>query len=169
MIESIVFIVAILSDQLLKYWVRGHMFVPGEKLPLFGSVLGLQYAQNYGGSDQVSFLRGRSLLMNIVRILQVVVVLYLLIAQRKRLATITRVGLVLFLAGLLGNQWDYFTQGFVTDMFYFPFLERSIVFNLADVWIFIGMIIILIRVAFFEGQVLVNDLFGKKGKHPDEQ
>lgn len=166
--EIILFIVTLGGDQLLKYWVRTNMIVPGSTMPLFGSFLGLQYAQNYGTPDQVSFIRGRSTIMNIFRLLQVLVVLYLLVFQRKNIASITRVGLVLFLAGLIGNQLDYITQGFVTDMFYFPQLVRSPVFNLADVWVLSGMIILLIRVAFFEGQTFVNHLFSKKEKSLDE-
>lgn len=163
-LEILLFVITLGADQLLKYWTRMQIVVPGDTRPLLGNLLAFQYAQNFGTPDQVSFIRGRSVFMNIIRVLQVLVVLYLLFFQRKKLAQITRVGLVLFLSGLLGNQIDYFVRNFVTDMFYIPLWSSSPVFNVADVCVLTGMVIILIRVAFFEGQDWMNRVFEKKEK-----
>ena len=167
-IEILLFLVTLGADQLLKYWTRMQIVVPGDTRPLLGNVLAFQYAQNFGTPDQVSFIRGRSVFMNIVRLLQVVFIVYLLVFQRKKLARITRLGLILFLSGLIGNQIDYFVRGFVTDMFYVPFWSRSPIFNVADVCVLVGMAIILVRVAFFEGQEWMNHVFEKKEKKNEE-
>lgn len=169
MIELIVFLLAFGADQALKFWTKSVLLVPGASRPLWGNFLELYYAQNFGTPDQVSFIRGRSTFMNIIRILEVLVILYLLIVKRKKIARITRIGLAIFLAGLIGNQFDYIFFGFVTDMLLIPMWSRSPVFNLADIFVIIGMVILLIRVAFFEGQDLVNKFFEKREKKKDDK
>ena len=164
MIEIIVFILAFAADQLLKLWTKTTLVTPGNGRPFLGEALEFMYAQNFGSPDQVSFIRGRSVFMNVVRVLEVLLILYLLIFQRKKLAKITRIALALFLAGLIGNQFDYIFFGYVTDMLIIPAWSRSPVFNLADVFVLVSMVVLLIRIAFFEGQSFINKLFEKREK-----
>ena len=154
MLEIIIFTLSLAMDQLVKYWsVTQLANMPVQTVPIIGRFLQFRYAENR--ADNVSFIRGRSMVMNIVRILQVVLVLYLLIRHRKKLATITRVALILFLAGLIGNQMNYLFMNYVPDMFTI-WLIPNIVFNVADVFVFVAMIILFVRLAFFEGQDLIN-------------
>lgn len=161
MFEIILFVVLFAIDQLVKYWsVNALAYIP-EGISLFGNYLRLDYAENW--ANNVSFIRGRSSFMNVVRILQLVVVIYLLVKHKHKMAKVTRIGLVLFLAGLIGNQFNYFTMGYVPDMFIL-WLMPNIVFNVADIYVFIAMIILFIRLAFFEGQDLINWIIDKTGK-----
>ena len=98
--------------------------------------------------------------MNVVRILQAVLVIYLLIRHRDKLRPITRVALVLFLAGLAGNQLNYLTMDFVPDMFVLRPIQ-GYVFNLADVFVILSMVILVIRLAFFEGHYFTDWVVGK--------
>lgn len=169
MFEIILFVVFFGADQLFKYWchtvlVNQH----GGILPIIEDYFYLLYAENHG--DNVSFIRGRSMFMNIVRLLQVALILFILIKYRKKLAGITRTALVLFLAGLVGNQFNYFAQGYVVDMFILP-RWSNLVFNIADIFVLISMAILFVRLAFFEGPVVIDclmDKFGKKKTVPPQ-
>ena len=166
MLELIVFALAFGADQLLKVWaVNVLKLYPLGMKPLIAGFLHLQYAENF--ATNVSFIRGRSIVMNLIRVLQVALVLYLLIAQRNKLAKITRCGLALFLAGLIGNQFNYLIMNYVPDMFIVRFLP-GYVFNLADVFVVAAMLILFIRLAFFEGQTFINWLLDSGKKRPAE-
>ena len=168
MLELIVTLAALGLDQLVKYWSVTVLSQTGA-IPVIDGVLTLLYAENNG--QNVSFIRGRSPVMIVIRVLQVALVLYLLIRHRDKLRPITRIALALFLAGMIGNQINYFLFDFVPDMFYMPFLG-NIVFNLADVWALAAMIILFIRLAFFEGRDFINWLdkrfFTKKEEKKNE-
>ena len=162
MMEVIVGILALAADQLLKYWsVAVLSTLPGGSKAVIEGVFYLHYAENYG--DNVSFIRGRSIFMTLIRLAQLALVLYLLLAKRKKLAPVTRGALALFLAGMLGNQLNYLFMNYVPDMFYFPKLG-AIVSNLADVWVMAAMVVLFVRLAFFEGRDLMDWLEKKLTK-----
>jgi len=152
MLEIIITVVALVLDQLVKYWSVTALAQVGQ-ITVIDGVFHLLYAENTG--ENVSFIRGRSTAMTIIRKLQLALVLYILIKHRKKLKPITRIALSLFNAGLVGNQINYFLFDFVPDMFYLPFVG-NIVFNLADIWALFAMIVLFIRLAFFEGRDFVE-------------
>lgn len=159
MLEIIVFLLALGADQLVKFWsMRVLAYLPGQSMDVIPDFFWLTYAENH--ADNVSFLRGRSAIMNVVRVLQAALVIYLLIKHRDKLRPITRIALVLFLAGLAGNQINYLTMDFVPDMFVLRPIS-GYVFNLADVFVIISMAILVIRLAFFEGHYFTDWIIGK--------
>lgn len=168
--DILITILAIGADQAVKYWaVTVLSGMPGGVLPVFQGVFDFVYAENTGAD--VSFLRGRSAVMLIVRIIEIAVALYLLIKKRDKLAKITRFALCLFIAGMIGNQINYLLFDFVPDMLYLPFLN-GVIFNVADIWSFAAMIILFIRLAFYEGRDLVDYLskkLGKKGRETPKE
>ena len=58
-------------------------------------------------------------------------------------------GLVLMLAGTIGNFIDRARQGFVVDMFQLDFINFPI-FNIADLALTIGVALLFIFVIFFD-------------------
>ncbi len=93
--DLVLTLVLIGIDQLTKFWaVNTLAAMPGGVIPVIGGVLNLVYAENTGAD--VSFLRGRSIAMLIVRLFQVALAVYLLIRHREKLAKITRIALCLF-------------------------------------------------------------------------
>lgn len=159
MLETIVFLVALGADQLVKFWsMRVLANIPGQSIEVIPDFFWLTYAENH--ADNVSFLRGRSGIMNVVRVLQAALVIYLLVRHRAKLKPITRIALALFLAGLVGNQVNYIAMDFVPDMFVLRPIS-GYVFNLADVFVILAMVILVIRLAFFEGHDFTNWLVAK--------
>lgn len=167
MLESIVFLVALGADQLVKFWsMRVLANAPGQSIEVIPNFFWLTYAENH--ADNVSFLRGRSGIMNVVRVLQAALVIYLILRHREKLKPITRIALALFLAGLVGNQVNYITMDFVPDMFVLKPIS-GYVFNLADVFVILSMAILVIRLAFFEGNDFINWVMGKFDKKESEE
>ncbi len=155
MLELIVFVLAFGADWLVKHWSMQVLSkMPGASVELIKGVFWLQYAENDG--RDVSWIRDpRNPYMIAFRVFLIALILILLIRYRKKvLKPITRVGLVLFLAGMIGNQVNYLVMGFVPDMF--AIAPIAAIFNVADVLVVISMCILFLRFAFFEGQIFVN-------------
>lgn len=161
MLEFLVFIVGLGLDQLVKLWaVKVLATMPDGIIPIIGGSFIFRYAENHG--DTVSFFRSTHPVMYIFRLLQVILALYILIGLRKKISKWTKAGLAMFLAGLIGNQLNYLFMGYVPDMFYAPKVINGI-FNVADLLVLVAMIILFIRLAFFEGTMLIEWLLNKLG------
>lgn len=164
----------IVADQVIKTWVRGHMYL-GEEIHLLGDRGMLHYTENNGMAFGMEF--GGSfgkLFLTLFRIGAVVAIgwgLVYLIKHKYHRGLIMTVALIF--AGALGNIIDSTFYGIlyhyaplfhgqVVDMFYFPLItghfpgwfpfwggEEFIffrpVFNLADSAISVGVILILIN------------------------
>jgi len=65
----------------------------------------------------------------------------------KKGNTFLKFGLALVLGGALSNVYDRFKRGYVVDYFSFKFLKK-IVFNISDIFIFIGSFLIAVLAIF---------------------
>lgn len=119
-------------------------------IPLVSGYLDLRYTENTG----IAFSFFESLSEDIRKPLlvgmQSISTLFLigiLIAFRKR-STLTLFPFILILAGAIGNLFDRIQYGYVVDFIHFHLEEWFSwpVFNLADVWISVGMGIILLQI-----------------------
>ncbi|MET3978556.1 signal peptidase II [Mucilaginibacter sp. UYP25] len=164
----------ILLDQIIKIWVRKHMFL-GEEIHFLGNRGMLHYTENNGMAFGME-LGGElgKLVLTLFRIVAVCGIGYalvFLIKHKYHRGLVMMVALIL--AGALGNIIDSTFYGIiynyagifhgrVVDMFYFPLLtghfphwvpiwagEEFIffrpVFNLADAAISVGVIMILLN------------------------
>ena len=165
--------VIIIADQLIKTWVRKHMYI-GEEIHLLGDRGMLHYTENNGMAFGMEFggTWGK-LFLTLFRIGAVVAIGYglvYLIRHKYHRGLIMNVALIF--AGALGNIIDStfygvlyqngpLFHGRVVDMFYFPLISGDFpkwvpvwggqdfvffrpVFNLADAAISVGVILILI-------------------------
>ena len=74
-----------------------------------------------------------------------------------------RVIAVLFLAGAAGNFIDRVRQGFVVDFFYFSLINFPI-FNVADIYVTVSMIVLILLCAFYYHDHEIDVLFSKSKK-----
>jgi signal peptidase II len=130
---------AFFLDQLTKYWVV-QTFKLGETLPLIPGVFHFTYVTNTGAafsllSGKVEWLRWLSLGVSLV-----LIGLALLGPVLNRW---DQLGYGMILGGAMGNGIDRFVLGYVVDFLDFRLINFA-VFNVADSFISIGIVCLLI-------------------------
>jgi len=132
-------LIGLALDQLTKYWiVQG--FKLGQTIPLWEGVFHLTFVTNKGAAFSlfvggVWWLRWLSLIVSLG--------LMVLALLGPKMGRWEQIGYGCILAGALGNGLDRFLAGEVVDFLDFR-LIRFPVFNLADVFINIGIICLLL-------------------------
>ncbi|MBF2015845.1 MAG: lipoprotein signal peptidase [Rivularia sp. T60_A2020_040] len=132
-------IAGFILDQLTKYWVVQN-FSLGETQPLIQGIFHFTYVQNTGAAfslfaGKVEWLRWLSLLVSLALI---ALALFSPILSRWE-----QWGYGLILSGAIGNGIDRFLLGYVIDFLDFRLINFP-VFNLADVFINIGIACLII-------------------------
>ena len=143
----IIALVGLALDQLTKYWiVQG--FELGQSVPLWNNVFHLTFVTNKGAafslfSGGVWWLRWLSLIVSLA--------LMAIALFGPKMARWDQAGYGFILSGALGNGLDRFLSGEVVDFLDFR-LIRFPIFNLADVFINVGIICLLISVFVLPGR-----------------
>jgi len=135
MLFYLIAIVIAAADQIIKAIVHNNMFL-NQSIDLIGNVIKLTYVRNTGVA--FSLFIGFSPYLAVVGTLVVALVIFF----HYRLASlnfIVQLGLSFILGGSLGNLIDRFARGYVVD-----YMDITIwpVFNLADVMINVGVILL---------------------------
>ena len=145
LITTLVFL-SITLDQISKLWVRNNLESYVEK-SIIGDVFTLIKVENTG-----AFLGMGSELPEILRVLLLIVLPVIVLVGitiynylDKSLNKISIIGFSLIIGGGIGNIFDRIVYGSVTDFFYLNFgFFKTGIFNIADLSVTIGMILILI-------------------------
>lgn len=119
------------------------ILLAGSEITLIPGVLRLRYAKNTGMA--FGWLSGNPI---ILALLSLVLLVSAFLALRKhRLKGFASAGAGMILGGALGNLFDRLAFGYVTDLFDFLFID-FFVFNIADVMITAGVIMVCIALFF---------------------
>ena len=140
MIYIVLILILVGADQLSKYLIDSYM-LEGETLPIINDFFHLTYVKNRGIA--FGMFQGKLDIISIATIIAIVAIAYYLYKERKKLSMIEKKGFNYILAGAIGNMIDRAFRGFVVDMVDFRGVW-SYVFNLADVWINIGVVFVLL-------------------------
>lgn len=140
MVYIVLSLILIGADQISKYLVDTNMF-EGESLPLIQDFLHITYVKNRGIA--FGLFQGKLDIISIATIISIVAIAYYLYKERNKLSLVEKMGFIYILAGAIGNMIDRYFRGFVVDMIDFRGIW-SYVFNLADVWINMGVIFVLL-------------------------
>jgi len=128
-------------DQAVKVWAVANLQGQGQRV-LIPGVLGLRYAENSGIS--FGLLGDSAVAMQVVVIITGLVMLAgLLFIVLGKFDTPTMWAAAVIIGGGLGNFIDRVWQGFVVDYIEFLFMQFAI-FNLADVFITVGMVALIV-------------------------
>lgn len=138
-------------DQLVKFWTVSTLDLH-ETMSFIPNVLSFFYLQNDGAAW--GMLSGQMWLFYIITVV-VVIALVVMLHQEGKQSKFLATGLAFMIAGALGNFIDRLHLNYVIDMFQLEFMNFPI-FNVADVCLTIGVIIMLLYV------LLANDDSPKK-------
>lgn len=129
----------IVIDQLVKAYVVQNIAI-GEIKSWIPNLVSLTYLQNRGAA--FSILQDQQWFFALITFVVMGVAVWYLhkhIEDSWWLVT----GLVLIIAGGLGNFIDRISQGFVVDMFHLDFINFAI-FNVADSYLTVGVVVLLL-------------------------
>lgn len=144
MLYTIIALMLLVADQVVKYLVRTGIAL-GDSIPFIPHLLDLTYVQNTGAA--FSMLREHTWLLTLVSAV-VVVVIAVLVQRGFFRGWLGLTAAMLVMCGGVGNLIDRVVLGYVTDMFQTTFMNFA-VFNLADCYITVGVVLLFIYVLFF--------------------
>ena len=150
-----IFIIAIISfliDQISKIVIT-NTFSLNETRTIIKSFFSLSYIQNTGAAW--GLFEGKTILLAIISL----IFLYFFVKYIIELKSINKFNMVslgLILGGIVGNLFDRIVNNYVIDFLSFRFFSYNFpVFNLADTFIVVGIILIIIE-TFIEGDKNVS-------------
>ncbi|MBF7096016.1 signal peptidase II [Alkalibacter mobilis] len=138
----IIIIAIILLDQFSKYLVLNHL-TDISTIPLWEGVFHLTYRENTGAA--FSIFTDMQLFLKIITSIFVVLLLIFLIkhVRSEKKFTLKALSLSFIIGGAVGNLIDRLRFNFVVDFFDFRLINFA-VFNVADSFIVIGSILLII-------------------------
>ena len=160
-IDILLMIILFAFDQLTKILTRTFL---GDyhSIKIIPGVLEFQFLQNRGA--MWGMLQGQRVLFILIAVV-VFVIMSLLIAiiPRERKYYILDICFVMILAGALGNTYDRIANGYVTDFIYVSLINFPI-FNIADIYITVATILLMILVIFYysDEDLQFLNFFGSK-------
>ncbi|WP_455682113.1 signal peptidase II [Thomasclavelia sp.] len=143
----ITLIVLIGGDQFTKHLVSSSMQL-GQSQEIIDNLFYFTYAHNTGVAW--GMLAGHLWLFIIVALVSAVLMIVFFKRTRKE-EVLTRFGLVLTFAGMIGNLIDRMVLGYVRDFIDVIILNYNFpIFNIADMAVVIGVALIIIEIIFEE-------------------
>ena len=136
MLYFLIFLIIVAGDQALKWWTVEHLALY-ESAPLLPGVVEFRYIQNTGGGW--SILSEHTWLLSALTAVIVIVLAALMLLRIVR-HPIGMTACTMLAAGGVGNLLDRVRLGYVVDMFHFEFWQSYPVFNIADIFVVVGMI-----------------------------
>ncbi len=144
MLQIIVFAAIVIIDQLVKLWAV-HALRPVGTMGFLPGIMNLTYTENTGAA--FSMLEGNVFFLIIIPIIVCALAVYVLLSRRVT-HPVLRWSFVLVLGGAIGNLIDRVFRGFVVDMFEIT-LFRFAIFNVADIFVTAGAVLLVIYILFF--------------------
>ena len=99
----------------------------------------IEFVRNYGAAFNV--FSGNRLFLSLVSLISTIILFYFIFIRENQL--IDKYGLSFILAGSIGNGIDRILNGYVIDFIKIKFIDFP-VFNIADIVINLGVIILII-------------------------
>lgn len=137
-IAALVFFLAL--DQLSKYLIDSSMQL-GQTIPLIDNVLDITYVRNDGAAWNI--LSGRQALLIVLTGAVMLGIIVYVIVKRKELSFLERLSLGMIVGGGIGNLIGRISVGYVVD---FINIQIIPVFNVADIGVTVGCILLIITV-----------------------
>lgn len=139
------FLILIGLDQFTKYMIDTHMNLY-DSLPVIPDVFEIHYIRNAGAAW--GMFQNKQILFYICTVIVLIlgIFLYLRCLNLNRYTDL-RILLILILSGAVGNFIDRIRFQYVIDFFYFKLIDFP-VFNVADCYVTIGFIILLLLILF---------------------
>ncbi|MBQ3490319.1 MAG: signal peptidase II [Clostridia bacterium] len=142
---------SVILDQVTKLIVVNTMEY-GQSIVLIKKIFSFQYIHNYGAAwGMFSDHRWVFMVITSLALIAMPIILY----RYRKLHFLFGLSLSLFIGGAIGNMIDRIFLGYVVDFLQFTFIDFPI-FNVADICVVFGAIIMMIYVIFFDKELFVD-------------
>jgi len=142
----IVSILLFFADQLSKIWVINYL-KPVDSIKIIDGFLSFTYVENTGAAFGI--FQGQKWLLTLI-VSVVICIAFWTLYTNKINRTIERICVTMIIAGGLGNLCDRIRYGFVVDFIDINQLFSYPMFNVADCFVVVGAILMVISVVFEE-------------------
>lgn len=141
----LLFAILLLVDQASKYWAKA-MFMDKDCI-LIPKVLRFVYHENDGAAW--GMFSGNTVFLILLTVVMVIAILYFCskIPDDKHYTPLRIVGTMIIAGGIGNNLCDRLIHGSVMDFIYFELIDFP-VFNVADMYIVVGTIILAFLILF---------------------
>lgn len=133
------------ADQIVKLWIQGNIAL-GEVFFKIPHIAELVFVKNNGAA--FSILSGKVWLLSAVSIIFCIAVVVYMVWKRPKNPLLCT-SLALIFSGALGNAIDRIAYGYVVDFINLSFMNFP-VFNIADIAITVGAVLIVVYEVFFD-------------------
>ncbi|HOK62464.1 MAG TPA: signal peptidase II [Soehngenia sp.] len=143
----LIMITIVLLDQISKYLAVKNIVSNGN-YKFFNGLLELKYVKNYGAAFGI--LQEKKWIFIIITIIVICVFMIYLIRYSSEIHLLNKIALSMLIGGAIGNFIDRIRLGYVVDFIRVDII-KSInfpVFNIADIFIVIGTILLMIITIF---------------------
>jgi len=140
-------ITIILLDQITKYLAVKNIIINGN-YKLFNGLLEFKYVKNYGAAFGI--LQEKRGIFIIITIIVICVFMIYLIRYNSEIHLLNKIAISMLIGGAIGNFIDRIRLGYVIDFIQVDII-KSInfpVFNIADIFIVIGTILLMVITIF---------------------
>lgn len=139
-------IIIIFFDQLSKFIIRSN-FSQYQRLSIIGNYFYLTFVKNRGAAFGI--LSGQRIFFIIITVLFLVFIIYLYQKELPQTAAV-KTALIFLLGGSTANLIDRVLLHYVTDFIAFDLFDfyQLPVINIADIFIFFGVIILIYQLLF---------------------
>ncbi|NME35735.1 signal peptidase II [Fusobacterium sp. FSA-380-WT-3A] len=127
-------------DQLTKIQIENNFFI-GDSLAIIQDFFHITYVQNRGIAFGI--FQGKINLISVFTVIAIIGIIYYFLKTFKKSSFLEKLAYMLIISGAIGNMIDRIFRGYVVDMIDFRGIW-SFVFNMADVYINIGVAVILL-------------------------
>lgn len=133
-------------DQFTKF-IAIRNLKPIGTVSIIDNILSFTFVENRGAAFGI--FQGKTVFLSIVTFVIVVGILYFYLKLPcTKVYMWIRFSLILILSGAIGNLIDRIFKGYVVDFFHVTFIDFP-VFNIADIFVVSGAILMAILVIFF--------------------
>ncbi len=147
MIYTIIAAVLIVADYITKLWAE-RVLTKISSIPLIENVFHLTYVENRGIAFGM-FSGGRVVFIAVSLIVMAVLLIIVFKTPKDTRTVWLKGGTSLVIAGAIGNLIERLVKGYVVDFFDFRLINFP-VFNVADIAVCVGVVMLLIHFLFAE-------------------
>ena len=146
-----VIVASVILDQITK-WIVVNSMELYESIVLIEKIFSFTHIRNYGAAwGMFDNHRWIFMLTTSVALIAMPIILY----KYRKVHFLFNLSLSLFIGGAIGNMIDRVCLGYVVDFLEFTFIDFP-VFNVADICVVFGAIIMIVYALFFDKTFFVD-------------